>query len=523
MKLAPELVSQLSASEIVILGLGREGWSTYCFLRHYLPEKSIILIDQQELSQLKTTWQSAITTDPHLTAHLGVKAFDQLDAGQLIIKTPGIPATHPALTRALAAGSQLTSNLALFFAQVNWLKKQLATPIQLDRQFIDQTFPNLAPASQPSLSTTPLLGPLVIGVTGTKGKSTTASAIAHLLSTAGLSTLLMGNIGRPALDYLDQITGQTRIVIELSSHQLAELTTSPDLAVIQAVTSEHLDYYANTAAYVAAKESISRYQKVNQYTFYYQNSPAASQIAQLSSGTKIPFVSPNSDTLVYIKDDYLILKDIKSNHNQTSPLPLCQLSALKIFGRHNLTNLVPAILIARLHQLKLADYSAGLTTFQPLPHRLELVAVHHQVTYINDSLATMPDAAIAALQSFADQLKTDLNSTNQLILLAGGYERHQDFSQLAATILAQPVKALLLFPPTGARLANQVTELATRQQQPPPLIKFVTEMPTAVALASQLAQPGDIVLLSPAAASFGTFVDYRDRGHQFKTAVKALA
>lgn len=517
------VLEQLSTHPIIIFGLGAEGKSSYQLLHSQLPDAKFFLLDEAPLAELKPAWQTwlgqndkaqFVSTLEEIEAHLekiGTQTKAQEFANWTLCKTPGIPLSHPLVKKLLSGGAHLTSNTQLFFDLGSELKQPKENPDSLK-------------ASRQNLSSELK----IIGVTGTKGKSTTAALIHHILTTNQVNSYLGGNIGQPALELYQawkkdqpattnsttdsnpKPTNQptnitlelpittnsnpkpttqptpTYFILELSSHQLAELTASPHLAVIQHIFSEHLDYYDNFEQYLAAKNQIVRRQTPQDQVIFNADSQTATQLAKLSPGKKIPFSLQDKELVALARHTPLL-------------------------GKHNLYNTIPAILIGRQAGLSDQHISTALKTFQPLPHRLELVAEIKGVKYVDDSIATNPDSAIAALKTFANQ---------PIILLAGGYERQQDFSQLAQEIKQAQIKAIALFPPTGQRLLKELEKIDINNELQAKIEEF-SSMTKAVHHAQQYAQPGDVVLLSPSAASFGLFKDYKARGDEFKAVVLA--
>ncbi len=465
-------LDSLSHQKILILGAGREGLSTYRFLRRHLPQQLLTIADHNYRHQLQTAWQDAFRCDNQLRFLCGPTQYlKHLSDFDLIFRTPGIPLTLPEIIHARQLGTTFTSNTQLFF--------------QLAR------------------GTT-------IGVTGTKGKSTTSSLIAHLLKTAGLKTQLVGNIGLPPLDYLEELGSRTYTVLELSAHQLQDLHSSPHYAVVQNITSEHLDYYKNTATYIEAKTNIVRWQKKSDFIIYSDDFSTSKTFAQLTPAHQLIFGLKDAPSHLAFAKNHAIF--YRSSH-LPFPESVVDLKKVKLLGQHNLYNLMPAVIIAKQLGISNQQLATALYSFTPLRHRLEYVATINDVSYYNDSLSTTPVAAAAALKTFSSQ---------PIILLAGGHERHQDFTYFAKQILKQPVKAVLLFAPTGKRLKRTLIDLAIQKKALVPQFYDVEDMTTAIALAARLSQPQDLVLLSPAAASFGIFKDYADRGDQFCHAVKNL-
>lgn len=461
-------LAKLENRQIYIFGLGLEGFSTYNYLRKIFPEKKLILIDDKPPQDLDQHWQQA-ASNPYTTITTADTFLDTITNYEIgsgvMFKTPGIPITHPLIKKAEQKNLDFNSNTNLF--------------LQIVREH--QT---------------------IIGVTGTKGKSTTSALINHVLAKAGCKTVLAGNIGQAPLDLLHQEIRADYYVLELSSHQLLNLRSSPHFAVILNITPEHLDYYPDFASYTAAKARIVQFQHKDDFVVYNPLFELPRQIADNSKAKKLPFgkktanQADHPDPLAYIQDNAIYYQQEK----------IADISELPLKGEHNLLNSLPAVVIAKQLGAETAAIRAGLQSFQPLAHRLEEVAEVKGVTFVNDSLSTTPEAAIAAINSYEGR---------PMALIAGGHERQQDFSALAHTIDESDVRMLLYFNPTGSRLANEIKN--------PNLIKEeVLSMEEAVAAASQFARNGWVVLLSPASASFGTFKNYEDRGNQFTAAVRAL-
>lgn len=466
-----QLLADLERQKTLILGLGREGLSSYRFFRQQFPSKELFLADQQELKQLSPSWQKIKAEDKNLQWSLGKDYAINLDC-QLIVKTAGIPLSEMVLQQALQSGSKITSNTALFF--------------------------EFCPRQQ------------IVGVTGTKGKSTTSSLIYQILKTAGRETVLLGNIGKPALDYLDQISSRSIVVNELSSHQLATLKTSPHWAIVQDILPEHLDYYRNFEEYFQAKTAIARHQKKEDIFIYNAELKTVSHMAKLSQGQKFTHSLTDASADLFLANDLIYFQQRSSQEAEA----IISVKDIPLVGKHNLYNVMPAILLAKLLDIETDFIVKGIKEFKSLPHRLERVAAVAGVEFINDSIATIPHAASAAIHAFPK---------GRVILLAGGHERQQDFSSMADVIIEQSVKAIFYFPTTGQRLKEFIEKAAKKQQTPIPKMLAVDQMNKAVEQAAALASEGDVVLLSPAAASFGLFKDYQDRGHQFAQAAQDLA
>jgi len=456
-------LARLADKSICLVGLAREGLATYHFLRTQFPTLRLGLADQSPLEKLAPQWQAIRAQDQNLSWHLDSQFEKLVGKYSILFLTPGIPTTQPVVAAALAQGAELHSNTQLFF--------------------------ELCPCQ-------------TIGVTGTKGKSTTTSLIHHVLSSAGLPAVLLGNIGIPPLSALDQLTPESLAVVELSCHQLQHLTLSPHIAVIQDITREHLDYYPTIEAYVAAKAGITTHQAATDFVLFDPSKDKPCELAAQSKAQPLRFCSDShhsgqdhTNCEVWLETSELIWHGERILTTAEIPLP----------GSHNIANVLPSIIIGKHYGLTNQQIADAIKSFRGLPQRLELVATVDQVQFYNDSLATEPNATISAIRAFADR---------PVILLAGGHERKQDYQELAAIIATSSVKALLLFPTTGQRLGELVS--AELNQNPRSfIIKQVNSMEEAMEYAKQLAQAGDVVLLSPAAASFGMFKDYQERGEKF--------
>lgn len=470
-----DYINQFSDKEIVILGLGREGLSTYEFLRKYLNTKQLWLVDEKGLATLGEEWQKISASDQNVqfSSHLEEEELLNNKTGVIIFKTPGIPPHNKLLKQGRELNATFTSNTDLFFAVIRLINSGLT-------------------AENKKVQT--------IGVTGTKGKSTTTAIIHHVLTTAGIHSFLGGNIGIAPLSLIESIVDTAEnnatnypvfAVLELSCHQLNDMTHSPNYAVILDITPEHLDYYESFNEYVAAKSHICIYQEESDFAILDSELYIPKKIAHLSQAQQLTFN---------------FKRNIVNNWITFGGEKIADLDTIPLIGQHTISNTLPAVVIAKYLGVSNQDIARGLETFKSLPHRLELIEQIDGVSYYNDSLSTTPVATIAAIESFKN---------NPIILIAGGFDRGLDYSNLAQTIVDHQIKHLILLPDTGEiildevkqRLNNNMGELT---------YTLVSSMQQAVHIAKESAQSGDIVLMSPASASFNLFEDYQDRGNQFR-------
>ncbi|MBI2450673.1 MAG: hypothetical protein HYV47_04040 [Candidatus Nealsonbacteria bacterium] len=300
----------------------------------------------------------------------------------------------------------------------------------------------------------------IIGITGTKGKSTTSYWIYQTLKSGGLKAHLVGNIGKPALTSLLKAKKDDIFVYELSSHQLYNLKKSPHIAVLLNIYPEHLDYYKSFEEYVGAKANITKYQTKKDYLIYNSEDLLVRKIAEKSKAKKIP-----------------------------------------ITGKYYELNKAAAEAVAKIFKLPMPK------RLKTLPHRLEYTGKFKGIEFYNDSLSTVPETAIEALDFLGDKVET---------LILGGYDRGLNFKKLAERIAKSKVKNLILFPTTGQRIWQTVPQNIRERFS----YVFTDNMKEAIKSAYKYTGKGKICLLSPASPSFGIFKDYAERGDLFKKFVK---
>lgn len=342
----------------------------------------------------------------------------------------------------------------------------------------------------------------IIGVTGSKGKGTTSSLIASILEAAGRKVWLVGNIGVPALSVLSQVQPDDIVVYELSSFQLWDLQRSPQVAVVLFIEHEHLDVHRNMDEYVAAKANITLHQTEDDLLIYNANNQYAERIASLSKARKVPYPSSGA-AYVHMYDEMFCYGEYNA---------LCSVNELRIPGEHNQVNALAAIDAVWPFTQDPEAIKAGLNAFHGLPHRLAFVAEVNGVRYYDDSIATTPSSAIAALQAFR---------TDPKVIILGGSYKGSDFSELAHELTQHHARALLIGD-EAQRIATACEAAGFRNYEVIEGVPAGAIAETVTRRSAELSQPGGVVLLSPAAASFGLFKNYVDRGEQFIAAVKSL-
>lgn len=338
----------------------------------------------------------------------------------------------------------------------------------------------------------------IIGVTGSKGKGTTSSLIASILQAAGKKVWLVGNIGLPALSVLSQIQPDDVVVYELSSFQLWDIEKSPQVAVVLFIEQEHLDVHRDMQEYVEAKAQITRWQNPEDLLVFNAHNEYSAYIAQTSKATKIGYPSVDH-AHIQPEGEWFYYGD---------GTPICLVSELTLPGEHNQSNALAAIDAVWRFTQDTEAIKAGLHAFRGLPHRLAYVDTVNDVEYFDDSIATTPTSAVAALRAFPKKSK---------VIILGGSYKGSDFTIVAEELLRHDVKAVLIGE-EAARIEKALNEVGFTAYE-------IVEDATAEKFtnrAAALAQPGGVVLLSPSAASFGLFKNYADRGDQFIQAVKNL-
>jgi UDP-N-acetylmuramoylalanine--D-glutamate ligase len=335
----------------------------------------------------------------------------------------------------------------------------------------------------------------IIGVTGTKGKGTTSTLITRILGEAGKRTWLGGNIGVAPLDFLAKVRAHHLVVLELSSFQLMDLAVSPHIAVCLMIVPEHMDWHRSMREYVAAKGNIFWHQRPGDVAVYDAHNDFSSQIAQLSPGEHLPYLEAPG---ARVEKGRIVVGEVD----------ICGVNEVGLIGPHNLENICAAITATwELVEHDPAPVRRAVMAFTGLEHRLELVRQLGGVRYYNDSFATTPETAMAALASF-DAPK---------VIILGGSEKNSQYEELAKAVKADDVRAAVLVGDTAPKLKVALDKVGFTNYILGP--QTMTEM---VSSARTVAQSGDVVLLSPACASFGLFRNYKDRGDQFKAAVQAL-
>ena len=447
-----------STKRVLLLGFGAEGRASLQYAARCCA-REIAIADQAESLPLSATERSLISN-----AFLGTNWLRSISDYDIVIRTPGVPARYLQEPQRLAPNAQITS----------------ATQIFLERH-----------------------RDITIGVTGTKGKSTTSSLIHHLLISASIDAKLAGNIGIPALQHL---TDPAKLfVLELSSYQLSDVRESPHVAVFLNLYPEHLDHHGDLQRYGEAKSKIARFQRPTDSLVIPAGSQLLSELTACSSAKRV-FWGCTSDT-AWIEDEYFYYRCSKGKSHK-----ICSVNSALLKGPGNQRNILAALAAVSHLSLPKEVLARAIATFRPLPHRLEEVGVVNGVTYINDSISTVPEATINALETFGEKVKT---------VLLGGYDRGISFTNLIEKIMSTEVQTFILFPPSGERISAGLREHPLFSANKHQIIE-VTTMQAAVEHASRCTASSSICLMSPASPSFPIFKNFEERGAAFRAYVSKL-
>jgi len=424
--------NNFKTEKIAVLGFGREGRSILKYLKNRTKAEIWILDKNKKLN-----------IPSGIKSQLGKNYLSNFKKFNIVFRSPGIPYNLPQIQHAVKNGAKITSATKIFF--------------------------NKAKGT-------------IIGITGTKGKSTISSLLYKILRNCGNNVYLAGNIGKPAIEIIPKLKNDSKAILELSSFQLQDLKRSPHIAIVADIFPDHLDAHKNMREYLNAKANIARKQKKSDIIFYFKGNKYSKWIAQKSRGKKIAVNSKN--------------------------FPFKNTDMAAAVARH--LGCPEKIIIKTI------------SGFRGLPHRLEFVRKikfdhsrhSHYISFYNDSASTNPNTSAAAINSF----------NNPIILIAGGADKNLDYKPLAQAIKKSGnVKIIILFGENKSKIKNELRIMNKELG-----IETANGLKSAVNLAYQTAKKSIIhnspfiILLSPGSASFDMFHDYADRGEKFKKIVKTL-
>lgn len=426
----PKIIEFLKDKNILLLGFGREGRSTLEYIRKYLPEKKLTLADRNPVS----------LDDKNVETVIGENYLDGINDYDLVIKSPGISLRDVEI----ADRSRITCQVDLFL--------------------------KYAPCHK-------------IGITGSKGKTTTSTLTYMMLKEAGVDAVLIGNIGVPVLECIEKVTKDTVAVIEMSSHQLEFCSTSPEVAVFTNIFEEHLDHYkGGFTGYVNAKTNIARYQSENCLFIY---------------GEK-------SDIPKYVDLDRIVSEKLPVSES-TFDLPF---ENEHLLGSHNRTDVCYAFAASSRFGVTRQQAIRAAERFEGIEHRMEKVGEFDGIIFYNDCIATIPFAVLNAVHA--------LKKVGTLII--GGKDRGLDYSEFVEDLLEEDIDNIICMPDTGYAIGKQL-----KQRNANSNILFAENMETAVDLAFENTPKGKICLLSPAASSYNAYKNFEEKGRHYKTLINGYS
>lgn len=444
------IIEKLKDKNICILGFGKEGKSTYNFIRRHLSDKFLTIIDKKDVS--------TSIDDNNVEFIFGDNYLNNLNKYDLIIKSPGISLKDIDTTN---IKDKITSQLELLL----------------------EVFKNNT-----------------IGITGTKGKSTTSSLIYKILIDQGYDVYLLGNIGNPMLDDIEKFTKNTYLVIEMSAHQLEYTHVSPHIGLILNLFEDHLDHSGTVYHYHENKMNMFKYQESNDFGIYsIDNENTVRWINNnkyLSKLYKVTLHNKIKENTIYLDNDNIILNNkVLYNINEKRNL----------LGSHNLSNIMFCLIVSELLNLNINKVAESISQFKPLEHRMEFVGTYNDISYYNDSIATIPEATINAIES--------LKEVDTLIF--GGMDRGIEYKELTEYLYRSNISNLICMPTTGYNIGKELESLNTDKN-----IFYIELLEDAVNKAKEVTKKGKICLMSPAASSYEYFKNFEEKGNKFKELVK---
>ena len=457
------MVDELAGKRIVILGLARQGVAMARYA--YQAGAHVIASDIRSAGELEENLESV--SDLSIELVLEEHPLSLLEGVDVLVISGGVPVDLPIVKEAQRRGILVTND------SLEFIKR--------------------APCR-------------VIGITGSAGKTTTTALTGAMVEASGQKTWIGGNIGRPLLTELPNMSSTDIVVQELSSFQLEMWTQSPPVSAVLNITPNHLDRHSDMDEYLRAKANILRFQSEMDIAVLSADDPGARNINSEVVGRLRTFSLENQVTDgAFVDGESLLIRD------ELSETVVCGIDQIPLRGRHNISNVLAAITLADSVGVPPSSIKDAIVNFEGVPHRLELVSTINNVQYINDSIATAPERALAALDSFSEPV----------ILLAGGRDKDMVWDEWARRVRIQ-TRAVVLFGELAPILERKLMVAGADSDTKHFQSIRTQSMEEAVTVASQIAEPGDVVLLAPGGTSFDSFVDFEARGVAFRQLVHRL-
>ncbi len=452
---------ELNNKRVLVVGLGKSGVASALFLKAH--GARVTVSDTKSGDELRN--EIPVLLDHGITVETGGHGERTFRGQDLIVVSPGVPVDAPPLAQARALGEAVIGE------------------IELAAQFLP--------------------GPIV-AITGSNGKTTTTTLTGEIMTAAGFPALVGGNIGTPAISLVERAKPETVIVLEVSSFQLETIQTfRPKVAVVLNVTPDHLDRHRTFETYVDAKARIFENQQASDFAVLNADDPTCVAMAGRTRAQVFWFSRQKEvQQGAWVRDGNIVFRDA-SGREQAQQREIMQVSEIPLKGAHNLENVLAAVCAGALMGCAPEKIRQAVRDFKAVEHRLEFVATIRGVDYYNDSKATNVDATIKALESFPANIH----------LILGGKDKGSDYTVLN-DLLRQRVKRVYTIGAAAAKIETQIKGVE---------IVHAETLENAIRKANAVAQPGDVVLLAPACASFDQFKSYEHRGKVFKEIVRGLA
>ena len=460
MKILNLIKSKISNKDkILILGFGKEGISTYKVIRKIFLFKKIFIADFNKKIE---PFFNKNFFDKNVVFFLGENYLKEISNFDIIFKSPGI---------------------SLKNIKIN--EKKILTQTQLFFEIYKEK---------------------IIGITGTKGKSTTSQLTFNIFKNYFSDVLLVGNIGIPVFDVLNKITDKTIFIYELSSHQLEFVENSPKYSILLNIYKEHLDFYKSYLEYQNAKFNIFKFQKKFDFSIYYaDNEIIKNRISNfIKAENKYSFTTENnfSKKNAYFKEKKIYLKI-------NTELKKFETSDIKIPGIHNIKNVMASLIISKIFNIPYEIIKKEIKSFSGLPHRLEYFGKFNEISFYNDSISTIPESTIAAILS--------IKRVNSIII--GGMDRGIDYSNLINFLKNSEIENIIFIDETGKKLYSEMKQKFIKNK----FLYMSDNLKKCVEIAFKKTKKNHNVLFSPGASSYNMFKNFEERGNVFKNTVKNLA
>jgi UDP-N-acetylmuramoylalanine--D-glutamate ligase len=452
---------ELNGKRVLVVGLGKSGVASALFMKAH--GAKVTVSDTKSGDELRN--EIPVLLDHGITVETGGHGDRTFRGQDLIVVSPGVPVDAPPLVQARALGEAVIGE------------------IELAAQFLP--------------------GPIV-AITGSNGKTTTTTLVGEIMTAAGFPALVGGNIGTPAISLAERARPDTVIVLEISSFQLETIQTfRPKVAVVLNVTPDHLDRHRTFEIYTEAKARVFENQQGSDFAVLNADDPTCVAMAGRTRAQVFWFSRQKEvQQGAWVRDSNIVLRDGSGQRE------IMQVSEIPLKGAHNLENVLAAACAGKLMGCAPEKIREAVRDFKAVEHRLEFVATIGGVDYYNDSKATNVDATIKALESFPANIH----------LILGGKDKGSDYTVLN-DLLRQRVKRVYTIGAAATKIESQIVS----SKNGGPEVVHAETLENAVRKGNALAEPGDVVLLAPACASFDQFKSYEHRGKVFKEIVRALA